>query len=29
VSGWFWLSGRIRRDAPPRAGWFRRLTGRG
>jgi hypothetical protein len=29
VSGWFWLSGRVRRDAPPRAGWFRRLTGRG
>jgi hypothetical protein len=29
VSGWFWLSGRIRREAPSRAGWFRRLTGRG
>ena len=29
VSGWFWLSGRVRRDAPPRAGWFSRLTGRG
>jgi hypothetical protein len=29
VSGWFWLSGRVRRHAPPRAGWFRRLTGRG
>jgi hypothetical protein len=29
VSGWFWLSGRVRRDARPRAGWFRRLTGRG
>ena len=27
VSGWFWLSGRVRRDAPPRGGWFRRLTG--
>ncbi len=27
VSGWFWLSGRIRRPDPPRAGWLGRLTG--
>ncbi|MGE0448881.1 MAG: hypothetical protein AB7Q29_04790 [Vicinamibacterales bacterium] len=29
LAGWFWLSGRVRRDAPPRrATWFRKLTGR-
>ena len=30
VSGWFWLSGRLRNGAPPRGGsWFKKLTGRG
>ena len=29
VSGWFWLSGRIRTGAAPRSGWFRKFTGRG
>ena len=29
VAGWFWLSGRLRTSAPPRAGWLRRLAGRG
>ena len=29
VSGWFWLSGRIRTGATPRSGWFRKFTGRG
>lgn len=28
ISGWFWLSGRVRRDAPPRASWFQRRAGR-
>lgn len=28
VSGWFWLSGRLRTDAAPRVGWLRKLTGR-
>lgn len=28
VSGWFWLSGRLRTPAPARASWFGRLTGR-
>lgn len=29
VSGWFWLSARVRHDAPPpRSSWFQRLTGR-
>ena len=29
LSGWFWLSARVRRDAPPRKrGWLGRLTGR-
>ena len=28
VSGWFWLSGRLRTSAAPRVGWLRRLTGR-
>lgn len=29
VSGWFWLSGRLRPAQAPRAGWLHRLTGRG
>lgn len=28
LSGWFWLSGRLRLVAPPRPGWFSRLSGR-
>lgn len=28
VSGWFWLSGRLRTSARPRGGWLRKLTGR-
>ena len=28
VSGWFWLSGRLRTSAAPRGGWLRKLTGR-
>ncbi|HUR33859.1 MAG TPA: hypothetical protein VM032_08685 [Vicinamibacterales bacterium] len=28
VSGWFWLSGRLRANAPPKGGWLSRLTGR-
>jgi hypothetical protein len=28
VSGWFWLSGRLRTGARARGGWLRRLTGR-
>jgi hypothetical protein len=28
VSGWFWLSGRLRLQAAPRTGWLRKLTGR-
>lgn len=28
LSGWFWLSGRVRRDPSPRAGWLQRLLGR-
>ncbi len=28
LSGWFWLSGRIRQDQPTRSGWLSRLTGR-
>ncbi len=28
VSGWFWLSGRLRTGEPQRAGWLGRLTGR-
>lgn len=28
VSGWFWLSGRLRIEPPPRVGWLRKLTGR-
>jgi len=27
VSGWFWLSGRLRTGAASRGGWFQRLTG--
>lgn len=27
VSGWFWLSGRLRTGAAPRVGWLRTLTG--
>jgi len=29
VSGWFWLSGRLRTPTAPRSGWLRSLTGRG
>ena len=29
VSGWFWLSGRVRQEAPRRSSWFRKLSGRG
>ena len=29
ISGWFWLSGRLQTAAPPKAGWFSRLRGRG
>ena len=29
ISGWFWLSGRLQTAAPPRGGWFSKLTGRG
>lgn len=29
LSGWFWLSGRLRLGSQPRRGWFRALTGRG
>ena len=32
ISGWFWLSGRLRLGSearPSRGGWFKRLTGRG
>lgn len=28
ISGWFWLSGRLRAAEVPRRGWLRRLTGR-
>ncbi len=28
VSGWFWLSGRLRVNSAGRSGWFQRLTGR-
>lgn len=28
LSGWFWLSGRVRREPPRRSGWFSRLVGR-
>ena len=28
VSGWFWLSGRLRTGGPQRAGWLSKLTGR-
>jgi hypothetical protein len=28
LSGWFWLSGRLRTSGAPRGGWLRRLTGR-
>jgi hypothetical protein len=28
LSGWFWLSGRLRSGATSRGGWFSRLTGR-
>ncbi len=28
ISGWFWLSGRLRSGTAPRGGWFSRLTGR-
>ncbi len=28
ISGWFWLSGRVRQNAPQRASWFQKLTGR-
>lgn len=29
ISGWFWLSGRLREEAPAKAaGWLQRLTGR-
>ncbi|MEQ1758382.1 MAG: hypothetical protein ABL986_08705 [Vicinamibacterales bacterium] len=28
VSGWFWLSGRVRRDAPRKTSWLQKLTGR-
>lgn len=27
VSGWFWLSGRVRRDVPKHVSWFQKLTG--
>lgn len=26
LSGWFWLSGRVASEGPPKSGWFRRLT---
>ena len=28
VSGWFWLSARVRREPPRQRGWFSRLVGR-
>ena len=28
VTGWFWLSGRLRTGSGRRGGWFSRLTGR-
>ncbi|MDA1185051.1 MAG: hypothetical protein O2930_10465 [Acidobacteria bacterium] len=28
LSGWFWLSGRLRSDAGEKPGWFRRVLGR-
>jgi hypothetical protein len=28
VSGWFWLSGRLRSGGPSKGGWLRKLTGR-
>jgi len=28
LSGWFWLSGRIRVDDKPKGGFFARLRGR-
>ena len=28
LSGWFWLSGRLRLNAEVKSGWLRRLTGR-
>lgn len=29
ISGWFWLSGRLRTSVAPRSSWLKKLTGRG
>jgi hypothetical protein len=29
ISGWFWLSGRLKTSAAPQVGWLRKLTGGG